>query len=322
VTGGPAGDTKRGVAPGAVPTRGGEVRLKNWKPMLAALGVFTIWGFSFLASKVAQRAASPLVVLMYRFDIATLVMALPLMIKRPKIRRKGRSLKGLIALGICEPVVYFLGEQYGLKYSNSAFCGVMIAMIPVVTLMMTAAFLKERPTRPQWLFSLLSIAGVAAITVMAGGDGQVTPRGVALLAVAVLTGSAYSVISRGISGDFTAYERSLAMQLMGAVFFTALAVIEAGGDFAALAAPMENGSFLFAALYLSLGASVAGYLLFNYAVANAPMANVVSLSNLTTVLSVLAGVAAGESFSWGSAVALVVILLGIWGVQRTGPVQG
>ena len=31
------------------------------------------------------------------------------------------------------------------------------------------------------------------------------------------------------------------------------------------------GGFLFAVLYLSLGASVAGYLLFNYAVAKAPM---------------------------------------------------
>jgi drug/metabolite transporter (DMT)-like permease len=297
--------------------------LKNWKPMLAALGVFTIWGFSFLASKVAQASASPLVVLMYRFDTATLVMALPLIFGKRRFRLKGRSLKGLFALGLCEPVVYFLGEQYGLKYTNSAFSGVMIAVIPVVTLLMTAAFLKEKPTKPQWLFSLLSISGVAAITLIAGGKGQVTPQGVLLLSVAVVTGSAYSVISRGISGDFSTYERTLAMQMMGAVFFTTLAAIENMGNLTYLAAPVTDPSFVLSSLYLSLGASVAGYLLFNYAVANAPMANVVSLSNLTTVLSVLAGVVLlGEPFSWGSAVALVVILLGIWGVQRTGLAEG
>jgi len=296
--------------------------LKNWKPMLAALGVFTLWGFSFLASKVAQQSASPLVVLMYRFDIATLVMALPLWFGKQRFRLKGRDVKGLFALGLCEPVIYFLGEQYGLKYTNSAFSGVMIAVIPVVTLLLTAVFLKEKPTKPQWLFSLLSISGVAAITLIAGGKGQVTPQGVLLLSVAVVTGSAYSVISRGISGDFSTYERTLAMQSMGAVFFTALALIETKGDFSHLAAPVADPSFVLSALYLSLGASVGGYLLFNYAVANAPMANVVSLSNLTTVLSVLAGVILlGEPFSWGSAAALGVILLGIWGVQRTGPGQ-
>jgi len=293
--------------------------MKQWKPMLAALGVFTIWGFSFLASKVGQSAASPLVVLMYRFDIAAAGMALPLLFRRTALRLRGRSLKGLLWLGLCEPVVYFIGEQYGIQYTNSAFSGVMIAVIPIVTLLLTAAFLKERPTRPQWLFSLLSIAGVAAITLMARNEGQVRPLGVALLAVAVLTGSAYSVISRGISGDFTAYERSFVMQLMGAVFFTLLAVLENRGDPARLIAPLQVGDFVFAALYLSLGASVAGYLLFNYAVSNAPMANVISLSNLTTVLSVAAGVVIlGEPFSIGAAVALIVILLGIWGVQRTG----
>ncbi len=292
------------------------------KPMLAALAVFTIWGFSFLASKVGQIYASPLTVLMYRFDTAFLVMGLLWLVKRPKIRLRGKNVKGLIGLGLCEPVVYFLGEQYGLKYSNSAFAGVMIALIPIVAMLLAAVFLKEKPSLPQWLFSLLSIGGVAAITLMAGGQGQVTPLGVALLTVAVVTGAAYSVISRGIANDFTAYERSLVMQAMGAVFFTFLAVMENAGDPARLVAPLQNAGFVSATLYLSLGASVAGYYLFNYAVANAPMANVVSLSNLTTVLSVLAGVALlGEPFSLGAGIALAVILLGIWGVQKSGPAR-
>ncbi len=317
--------------------------MKPWKPMLAALACFVIWGFSFLASKVGQMAASPLVILMYRFDIAFAAMAaiglargwkrkkgrdfrrtqdLPLASEKPQgfLMLRGRDLRPLIVLGLCEPVIYFLGEQYGLMYTNSAFTGVMIAVIPIVTLLLTAIFLKERPTRPQWLFCLISIAGVAAITLMAGGSGQIRPEGILLLVMAVVAGSVYSVISRGISGEFSAFERSFAMQLMGAVFFTLLALIENRGDLSKLTAPLTSPDFVFAALYLSLGASLTGYLLFNYAVSHAPMAKIVSLSNLTTVLSVLAGVVLlGEPFSPGSAVALLVILAGIWGVQRTGP---
>lgn len=294
--------------------------MKTWKPMIAALGVYTIWGFSFLTAKIGQQASSPFVILMYRFDIALLVMALFGLFRRPKIRLKGRNIKGLLSLGLCEPVIYFIGEQYGMKHTNSAFTGVMIAVIPIVTLWMTAVFLKEKPTRPQWLYSFLSIAGAAAITVMAGGDGQIRPVGVMLLCVAVISGSAYSVISRSISDDFSAFERSLIMQLMGAVFFTGLAVAENRADLTRLFIPMLDGRFLFAALYLSLGASVAGYLLFNYAVATMPMPNLMALGNLTVVLSVLAGVVIlNEPFSPGAFAALVVILAGIWGVQKSGP---
>ena len=110
------------------------------------------------------------------------------------------------------------------------------------------------------------------------------------------------------------------IQLMGAVFFTSLAVIEHGGDITALIRPAASLDFMLAALFLAVGASVVGYWLFNYSVANAPMANVISLYNLTTIVSVLAGVfILGESFSLLSAAAMVAVMVGIWGVQKFTP---
>ena len=155
---------------------------------------------------------------------------------------------------------------------------------------------------------------------MAGGAGEIRLLGVVFLILAVLSGSAYAVISRALSDDFTVYERSMVMQLMGAVFFTAAALAECRGNLAAAAAPLRSPAFLWGTLYLSVGASAAGYMLYNYAVSNAPIANVASMCNLTTVLSVLAGVIIlGEPFSLGSAIALAVILVGIWGVQKFSP---
>ena len=182
--------------------------------MLAAVGVYGIWGFSFLASKYAQMAATPFVVLMYRFDIACLVLTLPWLLGRQTVHLKGKNVRGLLLLGLCEPVIYFIGEQYGVRYTSSAFSGVMIAVIPIVTLMMAAVFLRERPAPLQWVFSAVSIGGVIAITLMAGGGGEITAAGVGFLVLAVLSGSAYAVVSRAISDDFSAYERSLVMQLM------------------------------------------------------------------------------------------------------------
>lgn len=290
-----------------------------YKAMLAAVGVYTLWGFSFLASSVGQRVATPFVLLSYRFDIALLILLVPLVLGKAKLRLRGKNVKMLL-LGLFEPCIYFIGEQYGLKYTNSAFSGVMIAIIPVVTLIMAAVFLKEKPSMAQWLFSILSIAGIVVITLVENSGGSVSLKGVLLLVVAVLTGAACGVVSRGISDEFSVYERTFMIQLMGAVFFTSLAVIEHGGDITALIRPAASLDFMLAALFLAVGASVVGYWLFNYSVANAPMANVISLYNLTTVVSVLAGVfILGDHFSLLSAISMVAVMVGIWGVQKFTP---
>lgn len=290
------------------------------KAILAAIAVYSLWGFSFLASKVAQEHVTPFVLLAYRFDIAVIVLSVPLLLKKRAVRLRGKNILPLLALGLAEPCIYFIGEQYGLRYSNSSFSGVMIALIPIVTLLMSAAFLKDRPSRRQWLFSILSIIGVIVITLSEKSEGDVTLMGVLFLAVAVISGSAYGVLSRKASDDFSVFERSYVMQLMGAVFYTALALLENHADPGAMLRPLVQSDFVFAILYIALGASVAGYALFNYAVAHAPMANVVSFCNLTTVLSVLAGVIIlGEPFSLTSAAAMLAVLIGIWGVQKFGP---
>lgn len=286
-----------------------------YKAILAAVGVYTLWGFSFLASSVGQRDATPFVLLSYRFDIALLILLVPLVLGKAKLRLRGKNVKMLLLLGLFEPCIYFIGEQYGLKYTNSAFSGVMIAVIPVVTLIMAAVFLKEKPSMAQWLFSILSIAGIVVITLVENSGGSVSLKGVLLLVVAVLTGAACGVVSRGISDEFSVYERTFMIQLMGAVFFTSLAVIEHGGNITALIRPAASLDFMLAALFLAVG-----YWLFNYSVANAPMANVISLYNLTTIVSVLAGVfILGESFSLLSAAAMVAVMVGIWGVQKFTP---
>ncbi len=290
------------------------------KAITAAIVTQIFWGLSFLASSIGQETASPFVLMSYRFDIALIALTIPVLLGRQKLSLRGKNIKPLLLLGAMEPCIYFVGEQYGLKYSNSAFSGIMIAVIPIVTIIFAAIFLKERPSKKQWMFSALSILGIVVITLAENSGGSITFKGFALLCVAVVTGSAYSVISCGVSGRFSVFERTYFMQIMGAVFFTTLALIEKGGSVAALLAPAKNAGFMLAALFLALGASVAGYSLFNYAVSHAPMANVIIFQNLATVVSVAAGILVlGERLTAVSLGAMVVVLIGIWGVQKYPP---
>ncbi len=290
------------------------------KAIAAAIATQIFWGLSFLASSIGQETASPFVLMSYRFDIAIIALTVPVLLGRRKLSLRDKSIKPLLLLGSMEPCLYFIGEQYGLKYSSAAFSGIMIAVIPIVTIIMAAVFLKERPSGKQWLFGALSIAGIIVITLAESGGGSITFRGVALLSLAVVTGSAYSVVSCGLSGRFSVFERTYFMQMMGAVFFTTLALIENGGSVAAVLAPAADTRFLLSALYLALGASVAGYSLFNYSVSHAPMANVIIFQNLTTVVSVASGIIVlHERLTAVSFAAMAVVLIGIWGVQKYPP---
>jgi drug/metabolite transporter (DMT)-like permease len=58
-------------------------------------------------------------------------------------------------------------------------------------------------------------------------------------------------------------------------------------------------------------------MLANYSLAKLPVARSTIFGNLSTVVSVLAGVVImGDEFSWISAVAFVLIMTGIWAVNR------
>ena len=223
----------------------------------------------------------------------------------------------LLPLGICQPVVYFLCENYGVSLTNSTVSGVIIALIPIAALGMGALFLKEYPKPAQIFFALLSIAGVTVLTLQQSAQGDVKALGVILLMGAVLVAVVYNIISRKLADRYSALERTYVMMGLGAAAFTLLAVCQNLQEPAALIAPLKSPQFLLALLYLSGLSSIVAFLMLNYANSELPVARATAFCNLTTVISVFAGVIfLGEPFGWISLAASVVIIAGVWGVQR------
>ena len=72
--------------------------------------------------------------------LLSFALTVPVLLGKQKLDLRGKSIKPLLLLGSMEPCIYFIGEQYGLKYSSSAFSGIMIAVIPIVTIIFAAIF--------------------------------------------------------------------------------------------------------------------------------------------------------------------------------------
>ena len=292
---------------------------------LAAFAGNAIFGFSFMFSRIALKTATPFIMLMYRFVLAFLVLnAVALFSARTKrtdwlrFSLRGRSIWKLLVLGHVQPVLYFLCESYGIDMTNATVSGVIIALIPIVALAAGAALMGEKPSLMQVLFSLMSIAGVVVMTLQQSAGGAIRPLGVVLLIGAVVFGAAFNMMSRKLSADYSPLERTYVMMMVAAIAFTSLAVMENRTQPAALLVPLREPSFLLSMLYLSLLSSILAFMCLNYAANVLPVSKTTAFCNVTTVLSVFAGVVfLGESISLVSVFAAVVIIIGVFGVQKT-----
>ncbi len=300
---------------------GNEKRLGvEAKSIAASLVCHIIWGFSFLASRTALDSASVFLVLSHRFLSAFLMMSVVALFKPSLLHLKGKRVWLLSLLGLAEPVIYFIGEQYGLLHSNTIFSGVMIAMIPILSTLLAAPVLHEKPSVGQLLFSVLSVSGVVGVGLMSSSAGALDWIGVLCLVISILSAGAYAMLNRGLSGEFTPFERTWVMLCFGAVAFTAIAAIECRGNVAAYVSPLSDPKYTFSVLFLSLFCSIVCYFLSCYALTYLTIARKTVFSNLTTVVSVFAGaVILHEPFTWKGAVFCLLILIGIYGVQRTAP---
>ena len=288
------------------------------KGSMAALIANTIFGFSFLFSKIALDYAHPLIILAVRFTVAFAVMNLLWLCGAVKLELGGKPKKRLILMAIAQPLLYFISELYGINYTSSAMSGIIISLVPVGVILLSTLFLRERPTVAQILFSSLSLAAVIGISILSNDGGQNHLIGIILLVAAVICAAVFNILSRSESARFSPFERTYVMFLIGTVGFNLLAPLVLRENYVAeIAAAVTAGPFWGAIGYLSILSSIAAFMLYNYATTNISTVKAASFANITTVVSVLAGILIlGDQLSIPQIICCVLIIIGVFGVNR------
>ena len=283
----------------------------------AALLSNLIFGLSFMASRIALEHTTSAIMLSLRFAASVLIMLLLALTGIIKMDFRGKNIKSLLLLGLFQPIIYFIGEANGIRLTNSSFAGIMISLIPVVTAIGSGIFLHERPPKSAYLWILCSVAGVAVISLSQAGDGAVQPAGILFLVLAVVAGAGFTLCSRSVSDEFTAFERTFVMMVMGFIFFSIAAAVQEGRSFAPLVLEaVSDKRVLLPVVYLSLLSSVVAFGLLNYSVTYLDAATATVFSNIIPVVSLLAGVLMlGEPFSAAYLLGVVLILLGVYKVS-------
>ena len=284
--------------------------------MLAAAAAYTIFGLSYLFSKMALNITEPTILLCVRFSLTVITLNLLVVLRIFKLDLRGKNLLGPIGLGFLQPILYFILENYGLKYTTTSFTGIISSISPIFTAILGAVILREKPNRKQWCCIGVSIIGVMMVS-LGSSAGENTLAGCLCLLGAYLCGGYYSILARKLSRHFSPVDLTYIMFSMGFLFFLGMAFIQYGGNtFGMISSALTEPTFIIAAVYLGIFASIGAYMLANYSLARLPVMRSAIFNSFSTLISVLSGIILmKDPFTPVSILAFLMILAGVRGVN-------
>jgi drug/metabolite transporter (DMT)-like permease len=256
---------------------------KRRSALLCAILVSVIWGLSFLSTKVAIAVLPPMTIAALRFAVAVIVLLPIAFFMRLDLRFRLRDLPLMAASGIFGVTLYFFCENNGIALITASESSLVIATIPVITMLVDRAVLKTKLARRSYVGAILSFVGVALIVAPSlGGASSSSINGFLFMGGAALCWVAYALVTKPLSSKYSGLSISFWQCLFGLAGCLPFAFAEA---------PKLTDLSLVVILnllYLGLFCSAAGYLLYIAAMEKLGAGMTSVFLNLVPVVSVAA----------------------------------
>ena len=277
-------------------------------PHFALWGTVLFWGLSFVSSKTILNAGVPPMTMVFlRFGLTTLIMNLILRKKEPATRLERKNLLPLILSGLFGVTVYFFFESRGIKLTSASHASLIIAVIPVLTIVADRVFYGTRISLLGSAGILLSMAGVYLVVRVPGADilsGSLA--GDLFMFGACVSWVAYMMVSRNLHTRLSDLAITAYQSLLGTAFLAPLALLEFQ-QWVPLTLPIVLNL-----LYLAVFSSAAGNFLYMFALSRLGPVAVSPYVNLIPIVGVLGGVVIlGESISVIQVIGGIVIVAGV-----------
>ena len=172
---------------------------------LGALLVVTMWGGSFVSTKVLiNNHLGPVEIYIYRFVMAYLLVLA--MCHKKILANNWRDEFLFLVCGLCGSSIYFIAENNAVNYTRVSDVSMITTLSPLLTTLLIGALYKnERPGRWTYISSIIAFLGVGCIifkdgfTSMAdasGPDALSTAIGDLLALGAAFSWAIYAVVLR------------------------------------------------------------------------------------------------------------------------------
>jgi drug/metabolite transporter (DMT)-like permease len=290
-----------------------DLNLKGWQ--FAVLLVLSfIWGTSFILMKRGLETFSPLQLAALRVTIAFAVVS-PLAIRNIRLLNRKNLFSLLIAgyLGIGFPAILFSTAQ---KHIDSSLAGVLNSLTPLFTLIFGMVLYRNTYR----LYNLLGvfIGFIGASTLILGTTGY-NPGDINIYALLVMLATAFYGINVNEIKNKLAHLNGL--EVTSLAFLTIVPVAITYLLFSDFSAARANPLFwrsLLAVAALAVFGSALAVILFNYFLHYTTAVFASSVTYIIPVFAILWGLFDGERLGWDEIVPILIILIGIWLVNRNG----
>ena len=269
---------------------------------LALLGVYLIWGSTYLAIRIALEGFPPFLMAAIRFPIAGLLMLAFLRwrgVPAPTPRQwLNCFITGSLLLGMGNGLVCYAEQTVA-----SGIAAVSVASVALI-IAIFAGLYGQWPSKIEWAGLLVGFVGVVVLNF--GGELRASPLGALALFLATLGWAFGSVWSK--HQDMPQPMMSAAAQMLCGGISLALIALLRGEHLAAL--PSLHASL--ALLYLLVFGSLLGFSAYIYLLHHTRPAVAASYAYVNPPVAVLIGVAlAGEHVTTFDIVGMIIILASV-----------
>ncbi|MDI6871859.1 MAG: DMT family transporter [Bacillota bacterium] len=274
------------------------------------------WGVSFISTKVVLRVLSPVGVAFLRQLIALLVLVPWAARSRALVRVTLRD-AGLLALsGLFGIVFYFVCENTGLKYTTASNASMLVAALPVFTMVTESLFFGLRVTWAMVLCVAASVAGVYLLVTVNGrldfSSARLLGNGLVLLAMGSWV--VYTVLNRKLAKAYSSLTVVVYQTFAGALLFVPLIAGEARLLLAFREYPLPLLGHL---IFLGVCCSAVSYFAYVYAVRRLGATVAAAFLNLIPVVTAAGGyLVLGERLAWLQVGGMALVMGAVYGLSR------
>ena len=196
------------------------------KTYLFAVIYAIIMGLSFLFVKIALNYSNPLNILAHRFTFAFVFIFILKIFKVININVSRKDILKILPLSILCPALFFTFQTFGLVYMPSSEAGIILATVPVFTLIFATIFLKEKTTIFQKVSVFISVLVVIYIMYNKGIDFKSANFiGIVLITLSAISLASYNVVARVKTREFKTIDLTYVMTFVGFITFNILSIV-------------------------------------------------------------------------------------------------
>lgn len=270
-----------------------------------------LFGLSFIATKQALTGLGIFQVVFARHALALFLLTAILWTDRQKFYIARRDWNKFLVLTAVEPIGYFIFETFGLRYTSPSHVSVIIATIPIFSLIFAIWIINEKTHWIGVIGIIFSLIGVYVI-ISVQQKTALAPRpllGNLLALGAAVSAGLYNVLCRRLTRTYSPWTITFYQSVVATIVFSPMAIGEAFWrvEF------YINAKVVYSILYLAFGSSIVAYYLLNYALSRLHTSRVAVFSNLIPVVTIFASwIIYGELLSLSQFAGAALVILGIY----------